>query len=61
VSEELQARYPGIPWPGIVSQRNRIVHEYFGIDWQLVWKTVTADLPRLREQIAALLEEFPPE
>jgi uncharacterized protein with HEPN domain len=42
-----------IPWPQIVAMRNVLVHEYFGIDLEEVWKTVEGDLPRLRRQPAA--------
>ena len=60
LSDEFCAAHAEIPWASIVSQRNRIVHEYFGIDWQLVWKTVTADLPELRNRVAKILgSEFP--
>ena len=62
LSAEFCTRHAEIPWASIVSQRNRIVHEYFGIDWQLVWKTVAVDLPVLRAQVAEVLErEFPAE
>lgn len=45
-----------------VKQRNRVVHEYFGVDWVLLWKTVTEDVPRLRDQVRAILDaEFPEE
>ncbi len=37
-----------------MSQRNRVVHEYFGIDWALIWKTVSEDLPVLRERLTEL-------
>jgi len=54
VSSELHEKYPGIPWSQITSQRNRVVHEYFGIDWALIWKTVSEDLPVLRERLTEL-------
>jgi uncharacterized protein with HEPN domain len=39
VSSELRGKYPAIPWSQITSQRNRVVHEYFGMDWALPAKT----------------------
>jgi uncharacterized protein with HEPN domain len=54
VSSELREKYPNIPWSQIMSQRNRVVHEYFGIDWALIWKTVSEDLPVLRERLTEL-------
>ncbi len=36
-----------IPWPLIVSMRNRLIHAYFNIDLEVVWKTATEELPKL--------------
>ncbi len=47
---------PEIPWQRIVGMRNRLVHAYFDIDLEVVWKTVQEDLP----QLIALLEEAIP-
>jgi uncharacterized protein with HEPN domain len=62
LSDELRAAHPSIPWPDIVSQRNRIVHGYFGLDWRLVWHSAThgvADLKAWSE--AVLRDDFPGE
>ena len=56
LSPELRQRYPHVPWVQIVGLRNRIVHEYFGLDWQLLWGTAVEDIPLLRQQIASILE-----
>jgi uncharacterized protein with HEPN domain len=44
-----------VPWQQVVGLRNRIVHEYFGIDLQLVWVIVHQDLPRLGKTLRGLL------
>ncbi|MFL6230550.1 MAG: DUF86 domain-containing protein [Pyrinomonadaceae bacterium] len=36
-----------IPWANIVGMRNRLIHGYFSIDLDIVWKTATAELPQL--------------
>lgn len=36
--------------------RNRIIHHYFGIDYDIVWDTVTSEIPSLREYMAIILE-----
>lgn len=60
LSPELKQRYPSIPWADIVGFRNILVHEYFGIHWPLVWQTASDHAPRLRVQIAEILQaEFP--
>jgi len=53
VSEETRLANPKIPWPQIIGMRNRLVHGYDVIDFDLLWDTVTDDLPPL---IAALQE-----
>lgn len=47
VSGDIRARHPGIPWVDIVGMRHNIVHEYFRVDFELVWETATADVPPL--------------
>lgn len=52
---DFAARHPQVPWDAMYGMRNRIVHDYFEVDLQIVWQTVQHDLPVLREQVAALL------
>ncbi len=55
---EFRKQYPEIPWPDIVAFRNIAVHEYFAVDWRIVWVTATQEVPELRRQIASLLEKL---
>jgi uncharacterized protein with HEPN domain len=48
--------YPLIPWEEIVGMRNKIIHEYFGVDEKILWKTVKKDLPELKKQLGDLFE-----
>ncbi len=41
LSKDLQDNHPQIPWPDIVSMRNVLVHQYFGVDLNQIWDTVT--------------------
>ncbi len=62
VPDELRVCHPEIPWSRIVSQHDRVVHDCFGLDWTLLWKTIVDDLPRLRNQVSDILAvEFPDE
>jgi uncharacterized protein with HEPN domain len=45
LSEALRHAYPGTPWAKIVSFRNVVVHEYFGLNWEIVWDTATELVP----------------
>jgi uncharacterized protein with HEPN domain len=60
LASEFRARHPEVPWSKIVAFRNLLVHEYFGLDWPIVWDTATTLVPVLREQVARVLSaEFP--
>jgi uncharacterized protein with HEPN domain len=60
VTEAMRTRYPGIPWADVVGMRNRLVHTYFDIDLNLVWDTVTRDLPPLIAELEKLDPPQPP-
>lgn len=50
--------HPQLPWPVIVAMRNVLVHDYFGIDLDEVWRTVERDVPTLKDTVMDLLEEL---
>jgi uncharacterized protein with HEPN domain len=58
VPNEVYIRYPEIPWPEIVSMRNRLIHGYDAVDFDILWQIITHDLPPL---IAALEKIIQPE
>ncbi len=53
--EAIQNRYPDIEWYAIVGFRNIAIHEYFHVNWEIVWTTAIQDVPLLRQQVAAIL------
>ena len=52
--EDFKTRHPEIAWHRIVGLRNRIVHNYFGIDLDIVWEILQRELPELKEKISGL-------
>lgn len=52
---DLKQSTPNIPWQDIADLRNKLIHEYFGVDAKLVWNVIQNDLPSLKEQIQKLL------
>ena len=52
---DLTSRHPEAPWPQIAAFRNILIHAYFGIDWDVVWRAATNRCPVLRGQIADIL------
>ncbi len=55
MSSGLQARHPDIPWRRIGAMRNILVHQYFGIDAEIVWEVVEENLPDLKRAISVAL------
>lgn len=55
VPEEVRGRSPGVPWAQMRGMRNVVIHEYDAVDVELVWQTVTTDLPPLSVPLRRLL------
>ena len=55
VSDEFKSNHPEISWIDIIGMRNRVIHEYFDIDLNVVWDTVISDIPSLIEQLEAII------
>jgi uncharacterized protein with HEPN domain len=53
--KEFRENHPQIDWPGIIGFRNVLIHDYFGIDYQIVWTIRTDILPKLEIQIRSLI------
>lgn len=58
ISSSVQAQYQDVPWPAIVSMRNRLIHAYFDIDLDRVWDTIVDDLPVLVQELKRILQSF---
>lgn len=57
LSENTKQRRPEIPWRRIAGMRDRLTHDYFGVDLALVWVAVERDLPNLKTAVEQLLAE----
>lgn len=50
ISGDLKSVYPDIPWQRIAGMRDRMIHEYFGVNLQIVWERVEQDVPELSKR-----------
>jgi uncharacterized protein with HEPN domain len=57
LSEEVQDSLSEVPWPDIVGMRNRLIHGYFDIDYDIVWATVQDELPALVQRLETALRD----
>jgi uncharacterized protein with HEPN domain len=57
VSAETRNVAVDTPWTSIVSMRNRLIHAYFDVDHEVIWRTATDELPRLLPRLRGLLEK----
>jgi uncharacterized protein with HEPN domain len=56
VSTEYQADHDDLPWEKMIGIRNKIIHEYFNVNYSIVWDTIQDDLPLLKKSIKKLLK-----
>lgn len=58
ISSDIQLKYPDVVWKIMASTRDKIVHEYFGINMGIIWQTIKNDLPLLKTQIKKILKDL---
>jgi uncharacterized protein with HEPN domain len=58
ITNELKLAHPEVAWKPINGFRNISIHEYFGVNLQLVWEIATVNLPELKDQFTSILKEF---
>ena len=56
ISDDFCKLHPKVPWGKTVGIRNKIIHEYFNVNFAIVWDTVQDDLPDLEESITSILK-----
>lgn len=54
IEEETRNQFPDIEWHKISAMRNFLIHEYFGVEWKIVWDTIKLDLPKLKQQLQSV-------
>ena len=58
VSKNLRSAYPEVEWQDTAGMRDKLIHDYFGVDIETVWLTAKDDIPVLNRQIRGILKDL---
>lgn len=58
IPDSVRSQYPDIPWRDIAGMRDKLIHDYFNTDLEIIWKAVQEDVPLLRGMITKVLEDL---
>jgi uncharacterized protein with HEPN domain len=55
LSQEVRTRHPAVPWKNMAGLRDKLIHDYFGVNFDIVWQIVSDELPAVAIQIEQIL------
>jgi uncharacterized protein with HEPN domain len=55
IPDSIKAQYPEIPWKGMTGMRDKVTHEYFGVNLDVLWDTIQQDLPKVKDLMPEVL------
>jgi uncharacterized protein with HEPN domain len=55
ISDDLKSKYTSVPWSEISGMRDKLIHDYFGVNEEVVWQTAKEDLPMLKTKIELII------
>jgi uncharacterized protein with HEPN domain len=60
IPDNIKNNFPDIPWREISGMRDKLIHDYFGVNTEVVWKTAKEDLPALKKLLNKVIRELNP-
>lgn len=58
IPKNIRDKYPELPWKKMAGMRDKLIHEYFGIDMEILWKAAKEEIPHLRPAIQKILRDL---
>lgn len=58
ISQHIKDHYSSLPWKQIIGMRNRLIHAYFDVDHDIIWKTISESLPPLAEKLRKIIAQY---
>jgi uncharacterized protein with HEPN domain len=59
IPDEMRQNHPDIPWKEMAGMRDKLIHFYVGVDYQLVWRAIKQRLPQIKPELQKMLEQWP--
>ncbi len=58
IPDAVRSQYSNIPWRDIAGMRDKLIHDYFNTDVEIIWKAVEEDIPQLKMMISSVLKDL---
>lgn len=58
IPESVRAQYPNVPWRNMAGMRDKLIHDYFDTDVEIIWQAVQNDLPQLKRVISRVMQSL---
>jgi len=58
VPESVKQKYPAVPWKEMAGMRDKLIHFYFGVNYELLWQTINNRVPEIKPVICQILEDL---
>ena len=57
IPDEIRQSHPRVPWKEMAGMRDKLIHFYFGVDYQLIWRAIKERLPQIKPELQKILRE----